>query len=47
MGYLPINNDGVRWRLVAVTTALFITAAAGNGEKFKNLSYLFNFKCLS
>lgn len=26
--YLPINNDGIRWRLVAVTTALLITAAA-------------------
>jgi len=30
--YLPINNDGVRWRLVAVTTALLITAAA---ERYK------------
>lgn len=32
-GYLPINNDGVRRRLVAVTTALLITAAAAGKLK--------------
>lgn len=34
-GYLPINNDGVRRRLVAVTTALLITAAAAGKLKLR------------
>lgn len=37
-GYLPINNDGVRRRLVAVTTALLITAAAAGKLKIKRES---------
>lgn len=46
-GYLPINNDGVRRRLVAVTTALLITAAAGRKIKLKGYQLVTIFENVS